>query len=314
MIYELNGTHEIPQFKENTHVCIYQNNIDENYPPHWHSPIEILMPIENNYTMVVNNHTYVVEPYELLIIGPSVVHSSIAPESGYRYFFQIEVTNIKNITGINTILSLMGQASHFTPENHPDIHRRLVKLFEEICDEYYNSEKEKSSGMLEESNLLCEPIIYSKFLAMLTLIGRSHLETVSADSINQNKSKEYADKIMKVCSYIDEHFTEDLTLEEVASMAGYSKYHFARIFKIYTNNSFYRYVNQHRIAMAEELLSNPEVSITQIAISCGFSTTSAFIRMFKQFNECTPSDFRKLREKYSFSGENRQPTVRDENE
>lgn len=333
MIYNLDGMFETPEYREDTHLCLYHNNLHEDYPPHWHSPIEVLMPIENSYTMVINDQPHEVKPYELLFIGSGVIHSAIAPESGHRYFFQIDVSRLKSITGVNSILSFMGQVCHLTPENAPEIHRKLVKLFEEICDEYYNSEdfenpdvvakriakdvpsynpvapyvaSDDSNGM--SKNNLCEPIIYAKFLTMLTLIGRNHLDTIDTDSMNQSKKKEYTGKFMTVCKYIDDHFAEDITLEEIAAKAGFSKFHFSRLFKQFTNVSFYKYVNQQRIAHAEELLSNPDQSVTQVAIQCGFSSTSSFIRMFKQLKNCTPTDFRKIREKYSFRSGNRIPT------
>jgi len=334
MIYNLNGMFETPEYRENTHLCLYHNTLYEDYPPHWHLPIEILMPVEGEYTIVVNDKAHVVKPYELLFIGSGVIHSAIAPPEGNRYFFQIDVSRLKNITGVNVILSLIGQVRHFSPETDPYIHRKLVKLFEEICDEYYNSEEfedpdvlaansapdpsmvlapsqYKSTGSGSEINKssLCEPIIYAKLLTMLTLIGRNHLEMVETDSNSESKKKEYTGKFMSVCRYIDEHFAEDITLEDIAAKAGFSKFHFSRLFKQFTNASFYKYVNQQRIAHAEELLSNADLSVTQIAIQCGFSSTSSFIRMFKQLKNCTPTDFRKLKETYSFRVGTKIPTT-----
>lgn len=321
MIYNLNGTYESPLYKKNTHICLYHNNIAEDYPPHWHMPLEILMPIEHSYTIIANDQRYDVNPYDILFIGSGVIHSTIAPPEGQRFFLQIDVSRLKTITGINSVLAFVGKARLFTPENSPAIHRKLVKLFEEICEEYgageefdsmYAGGDDPNTADIQEideisSTTLCEPIIYAKLLTMLTLIGRNHLDTIDSPATTQVKKMEYAGKLMAVCRYIDEHFTEDITLEEVAEKAGFSKFHFSRLFKQYTNDSFYKYVNQQRIAYAEELLSNPDLSITQIGIQCGYSSTSSFIRMFKQFQNCTPTDFRKLREKYSFRSGQRLP-------
>ena len=312
MIYNLNGMVETPKFRENTHLCIHNNDLYENYPPHWHSAIEIIMPTENIYSVVVNDVTYVIKPYELLFVGSEVIHSTIAPPTGRRYFFQIDESRLRNIAAVDEILPYVGTVRHFTPENDPEIHRKLVKLFEEICDEYYESENANGEADILRSknsdnkdseisiSTLCEPIIYGKFLTMLALIGKAQIEYDNPDSQYQIKKREYASKIMTVCDYIDEHFTEEITLEEVASKIGYSKFHFSRIFKKLTNMSFYKYVNQQRIKYAEELLSGTNLSISKISIQCGYSSTSAFIRMFKQLKECTPTDFRELREGYSF--------------
>ena len=333
MIYHLDGMFETPSFKKDTHMCLYHNNLCEDYPPHWHSPIELLVPIVNSYQITVNGQDYNVKPYELLFIASGAIHSTVAPESGHRYFFQIDISRLKDIYGINSVLSFMGPAYHVTPENMPDIHRQLVKIFEEICDEYYNSVdfENPDAQAIQDASLsqdikadsryipyvpntadgkysLCEPIIYAKLLTMFTLIGRNHLKNIETESLNQAKKMEYYEKFLQVTKYIDEHFTEDLSLEEISAKAGFSKFHFSRLFKQFTNISFYKYVNTKRISHAEDLLASSELSITQVAIQSGFSSTSSFIRMFKQLKNCTPTDFRKIREQYSFRSGNRIPT------
>lgn len=319
MIKYLDGMHETPDYRDNTHLVVFKNNNMEDYPPHWHFPIEFTMPIKNSYTIIADDKEYVVNPYEILYIGSGVIHSTIAPDSGERYFFQIDISRLKSIGGINNILSFMGPVAHFTSKNNPDIQDELVKLFKEICQEYfrnnefYNDDMPDNFNQMLSNSSLSEPIIYSKLLNMLTLIGRNHLEHVDTESTNNIKRKEYIDKFMAVCRYIDEHFAEDLNLDDVAAMAGFSKFHFSRLFKQFTNISFYKYVNQQRISYAEQLLVNPDISVTQVAIQSGFSSSSSFIRMFKQFKNCTPTDFRSIQQQKSFSNNHSIPqTIQQE--
>ena len=297
MIKYLDGTHETPDYRQSTHIRLYKNSLFENYPPHWHFPIEMVMPIENNYTVIVNNETYVLKPYEILFIAPGVIHSTISPPTGIRFFFQVEISWLKSITSVNQILTFMGSTSLFNKENSPDIHDSLVLLYEDICSEYLNSE-EFSAGTCTElnKNLLSEPIIYSKFLEMLYLIGSNHINNVSSELGGNTKKNEYLDKIMSVCNYIDDHFADDITLDDMAQLAGFSKFHFSRLFKQVTSQTLYRYINQQRISYAEILLDDPKIPITQIAIQSGFSSSSSFIRMFKLIKNCTPSEFRRLHE------------------
>ena len=58
----------------------------------------------------------------------------------------------------------------------------------------------------------------------------------------------------------------------------------------------YKYLNKKRIEYAEKLLVDPELSITEVALQSGFSSLSAFIRMFKLIKDCTPTEFRNLYE------------------
>ena len=77
-------------------------------------------------------------------------------------------------------------------------------------------------------------------------------------------------------------------------MTGFSKFHFTRLFKQFTNVSFYKFLNQKRIDHAASLLINPEVSVTEAALSAGYSSLSSFIRMFKIMKGCTPTEYRAM--------------------
>ena len=101
--------------------------------------------------------------------------------------------------------------------------------------------------------------------------------------------------LCEITSYIDEHCTEDLTLESVADRAGFSKYHFSRLFKQFSGQTFYQYVSKKRIEQAELLLAREDMSITDVASASGFESLSAFIRMFKLIKGMTPTQYRKMR-------------------
>jgi AraC-like DNA-binding protein len=132
---------------------------------------------------------------------------------------------------------------------------------------------------------------------MFVLIGRTHATDNDKFETSHNKQQEYIEKFMEVCDYINKHCTENLTLDDVAEMAGFSKYHFSRLFKQFTSHSFYKYLNLRRIMFAEKMLINPETSVTEVALLSGFNSISAFIRMFKICKKCTPTEFRNMFEK-----------------
>ena len=122
--------------------------------------------------------------------------------------------------------------------------------------------------------------------------------TYCSGTAERKRSKQQAEgicgEVYPVTDYINNHFAEDLSLEGVASQAGFSKYHFSRLFKQYTDSTFYKYLNQKRIEFAKTLLQDPGVSVTEVAFKSGFSSLSAFLRMFKLMNNCTPTEFREM--------------------
>lgn len=282
MIENLKGIHETVNYKEYSNIRLYDNTEAENYPAHWHTPLEIIMPLTNTYSIVCSTHRYELRPGDIMLICPGVIHALEAPKFGRRIIFQAELPMFHEIRELESILTLLNPTFIITPESFPVIHEQFNHSMLDILKEY------------NKDLPLTETKIYSKLLEIFALIGRNHTERASSmDSTNMNQKK-YAEKFIYICNYISSHCTEELTLEEVASLVGFSKYHFARLFKQFANISFYKYVNKKRIATAETLLINHQLSITEVAMRSGFSSPSAFIRMFKIMKSCTPTEFRKM--------------------
>ena len=205
-----------------------------------------------------------------------------ALETVERIIFQPGLSPI-HIKDLDLLISLIRPAVLITPEDYPDFHPVAYQLMLEIKEEYFQ----------------CDPYyetsIYSRFLHILVNIGRLHgaLKHPVADASN-SRQKDYLEKFLYITNYINEHFAEDLSLEQVADLVGFSKYHFTRLFKQYTDTSFYKYLNQKRIDHAKTLLLDPNLPVIDVALQCGFSSLSAFLRMFKQINHCTPTEFRNM--------------------
>ena len=282
MIHHLSGIHETADYRTDTQICLYYNDENENYPPHWHTPFEVIMPVKNGYIVVVGEQHYELREGDILLICPGIVHELFAPESGERIIFQPSLSQIQ-IRELDLLISLLRPAVLITKEEFPDFHPVAQKLMLEIKEEYF----------------LCEPYyetaIYSRFMRILVDIGRLHgaLKHPVSDASN-SRQKDYLDKFLYITNYINEHFAENLSLEQVADLAGFSKYHFTRLFKQYTDTSFYKYLNQKRIDYAKTLLLDPDLPVIDVALQCGFSSLSAFLRMFKQLNKCTPTEFRNM--------------------
>ena len=282
MIENLKGIHETVNYKENTNLRLYNNDKHEDYPEHWHTPLEIIMPTKNDYTVLLGGNSYHLNEGDIAFICPGVIHALRAPAKGKRIIFQAEVTMLHEISELESVLSLISPLFIVTPENFPDIHVLLRKYMFDILSEY------------ESDSPFAETAIYSILLSMSAIIGKNYTAGKEHFDVGNQKQKEYNEKFISICNYINQHCTEDLTLEQVAEMAGFSKYHFSRLFKQFTNVTFYKYLNQKRISRAEKLLINSETTVTEVALQSGFSSMSAFIRMFKIVKLCTPTEFRNM--------------------
>ena len=284
MIETLNGIFETVNYKQNTSIKLYDNDEYEDYPPHWHTTMELIMPMDNIYTVECNNQTFTLREGDIILICPGCVHTLFAPPTGHRIIFQPDATALRFIKDIETLLNAIAPLIVITPESFPSTHGKIRELLIEIKNEYLSS-----------SSSFSEAIIYSRLLEIIALIGRNYRRKPETQSVHvMIKQEEYMKKFIEICNYINEHCSEDLNLDDIAKMSGFSKFYFSRMFRQFANVSFYKYVNMKRIAKASELLTEPQNSITDVAINCGFSSLSSFIRMFKIIKGCTPTEFRNM--------------------
>ena len=283
MIEQLDGIFETVNYKDATTLKLYYNNENENYPSHWHMSCEIIMPTDNIYTIETPEKTVTLRKGDIAIICPGCIHALYAPEVGERIIFQPDISALKFMSEIETLITTMSPLLVITPKEYPSIYNDLYQNMLDIKDIYFND------------NTYIESKIYAKFLYMLTLIGQNiHLNISDELFRNNAKREEYFEKFIEICNYINDHCAEELSLDDVANKCGFSKFYFSKLFKQFANVSFYKYVNHKRIAKAETLLLNPKNSITDVALKCGFSSLSPFIRMFKLIKGCTPTEFRKM--------------------
>ena len=99
--------------------------------------------------------------------------------------------------------------------------------------------------------------------------------------------------IFQAIKYINQHIAEVLTVEEISSAVFMSKYYFCRKFKTVTGLSVMKYILITRLSLAQELLLEKKLTISQISDQCGFSSLAYFCNVFKQHNGKTPLQYRK---------------------
>jgi AraC family transcriptional regulator len=102
-------------------------------------------------------------------------------------------------------------------------------------------------------------------------------------------------RLRRVLDYIAQHLDEDITLAQLASVASLSPFHFARMFSAAMNVSPHRYVSQLRLERAMVLLAAGKRTLSDIALSCQFSSQASFNRAFRRATGMTPGEYRRAR-------------------
>ncbi|PEJ67048.1 AraC family transcriptional regulator [Bacillus wiedmannii] len=110
---------------------------------------------------------------------------------------------------------------------------------------------------------------------------------------SKQSRNEYIRRIYKVQDYIESHIDDSLSIEELADVAGFSKFHFHRIFKGIVEEPLSRYVNRLKLERATNLLTyRLDMTITHIAYHFGFTDSAVFSRTFKSHYGISPSQYR----------------------
>lgn len=115
--------------------------------------------------------------------------------------------------------------------------------------------------------------------------------TDESNAVNSMQFK----NIQHILTFIDEHFTEKLSLSELAELAGMSQNYFSTFFKKISGITLWDYINSKRINMAVQLIrsSDSGKNMLEIATLCGFNNTTHFNKMFKRITGMTPTEYKK---------------------
>jgi AraC family transcriptional regulator len=111
--------------------------------------------------------------------------------------------------------------------------------------------------------------------------------------VAQNTALEYRKRICRAMDYISRNLDRDLSLQEIARAAPFSKFHFHRIFKAAVGETVAEFTRRLRLERAaNRLVASSRDNITKIAVDCGFSSSQNFAKAFRQHFGVTPTAYR----------------------
>lgn len=270
-------------FDHKMSVNVSYGHYYSTFPNHWHSFIEIISPLAKDYTLTIGTESFTMTQNHFALVPPRTLHSIDSKSNDSNLIIQFSNVFLsqlhdfaanRNIFFLQPVLNLQDFLS--SGENP-------LQLLIEIKDIFYGESAFKELHM------------YETLLHFFILIGTHNRLIQSSISAQKTpRQKENDKKFEAISEYLKANCTSDIALEDAAFFAGFSKYHFSRIFKEHYQMSFPEYITSLRIAKAAELLENPNLSIMDAALQSGFSNISTFNRAFRQINQCTPSQFRKM--------------------
>jgi AraC-like DNA-binding protein len=280
-------------YETDVQVLLYENNQNENYALHWHTAVEIIMPVRDAYEVSFLRKNFTLREHDIFIVPSRELHGIRVPpsaEEGRRLILQFEPALLYSLPGFSGAISGLHNLNLITPEETPNIYETAHSLLWAIYDEFI-----RGGGERKKKDVLWNMATYAKIIELYVLLARYYPSgTDQSDNNKTGKYQEHIARMNMVFEFIEEHISEELTLDSVAEIAHFSKFYFARVFKEFTSLSFYRYLQQKRVKKAETLLSNPQLSISDIAMDAGFESITTFNRVFKEQKHYTPSEYKKM--------------------
>ena len=119
------------------------------------------------------------------------------------------------------------------------------------------------------------------------------VRSLISDQFSNQKAR-HSDLIYKTIQYLQTNYTRKLPLDEIAHNVHISPTYLSRVFKRETGTSMVDFLNRIRIEKSKELLAKHQIRLIEVALQCGFESQSYFNRMFKQFCDMTPQQYRNL--------------------
>lgn len=277
-------TYEVPDFPILSREWILENHGRGNLPWHWHSQVEFLYVEKGEITCCVNTSSVLLKEHECIFINSKESHS-ILHNAG--------VGHIKII--LFPAEFIFDSNNHFCKECiNPIAHKEQYQYI------HLTSEKQWQGEILcELEKLLCYcenniakkmPFIIFSVCRIWEKLASFRREIPLIDPSTVRSPSQI--RLQQMLSFIIRHYAEPITLGDIAGAANISQSEAARCFKKNLDVTPFNYLIQYRLEVAKTMLQSSEVSITEIAMQCGFESVSYFDRVFRKYYWLTPKEFR----------------------
>ena len=275
------GCYEFPVLVSHENLFSYERG---SFFWHWHPEIELTLVLEGDIIYQVESQTFHLKAGEGLFCNANMLHTghlfnqkdcvyiSTTFDPRIIYGFETSMVQTKFVTPLtlNSTLSSI----HLKPE-----------IF---------WQKEMLDGCRKIWSLTgTKPDTYElDILAVLMHIWSLLYNHARPDTKNQPSVRRDRDRLHQILAYIHDHYSEKLTLDDIAGHINICKSECCRFFKKHMNISIFDYLMHYRIEKSLPLLQNTSESITDIASMTGFSNSCYFSKIFKEDIGCTPREYR----------------------
>lgn len=246
----------------------------QGFEEHRHSEIEINFCLKGHYDIIIGQNLYSVNEGEFVFISSMTPHE--IPISLNR-----DCQNLTMEIGPMLLSGYFEALSGKTPEN-PVFNFKTKNCLNELVEE--------TASLYQNPQEFSELMIRGNIFKICAIIMK---QIVSANTNSHtSKALRYVANIENALQLIHTRYNDNLTIEEVAEICGYSQSNFCKIFKNITGETFHNMLNNQRVKVSCNLLKETNLSVESVAIQAGFADAKSFCRVFKSITGVTPGAYR----------------------
>lgn len=252
---------------------------EHDFDSHIHQCYEFLYVNEGTLIYTIEGKEYIAHPGDVIFTRPMALHSLSFPvKCQYtRQFFHIYDSLLKKAE------PLLKNIDELNSDKNNLIPAHLVQKYRigEIFDGIRNA-AEMGHDANTADLMLCYAV--EIMLKISSILQNEKMESTAATK-NEN--------VLKIMNFIEQHYRENIRLEDIANLLYLDKSYVGRIFRRHTGMSIKPYINMRRITLAKKLISTGRQA-TEVYLECGFENYCTFYRVFKKLVGVTPEEFKRM--------------------
>lgn len=281
------------------HACFNANRFTHQVPSRCIYDHELIFVRAGRLDVVTGDKVYTLTENTVHVISPLIYHTIVIPDGAKCTYYSVHFDYIDlgaeyDFSPYEIYISMCNKAMEKAPVN--DLLSRRPRY---IAD----------PAMLPEATPVRNPVEYTGLLESMIRIQRekpfaweidmkcamlSLLKLVVFDlrqSTGLKPVKQRLEHFSAITAYMIDHYNEDIDLNELTRMFGYSYSSFRKQFKARTGVSPHLYIIDLRMNRAVDLLRSNRYTVSEVAFMVGYEDSSYFTRLFRKHKGCTPSAF-----------------------
>jgi len=270
-------------------VSYYCSRIPENFRNlslHWHEEVEITYIEKGSADYTINFQTTTVRAGDLLLLSPQVLHGAAERDgntmTSHSLVFHLNFLGCltPDACTVKFLNPLLTGKYRFIPILSPGQpgYEDVRRLFLDACREFNDK---NAAYELRTRALLTE--------LLSELYRKGYIEKTERDT----GSLHAEEKLKEILTYIQNHFSEPLSIRDLAAVCHFSETYLMNFFRKHTGTTCVEYINRYRLSMAAAALEETNLPIMEIALENEFRNISYFNKLFRERFGRTPGEYRK---------------------